>query len=223
VLLAYPYPYPAWRTVEWFTTIQFITLISLLLLGLIAGGAKGWHRWAFPYLGPWIVIAGAALAGGVNSLVFTRGAEWPLVEQILIMIASFMLVTATVILLARWAPFARLLYRQVRSDWTRLSFGLLVGAAMIFGMIDHDEEPILTLPVILPSVLVFLCAFAYLRLTNRAWRVATLLLGMILPIVIRVASAKTFYWEFGTVLIVVIMLPVLLEFLPHPKQAVSNP
>lgn len=212
VLLAYPYPPPSWRT-EWFTSIQIIVYLSIMLLGLLAGLIKGWQRWAFSYLGPWIVIAGAVLAGGVNLLVFPRGAEWPIVEQILILIASFTFVTAIVLLFARWVPLARLLYRRVRSDWTQLSLALYFFDALIFSVIDHEEDPNLTVLVILPSVIVLLGALAYLRSRSKRQRLVSLLLGVVIASIAS-AARNGYYLSFGPALLTIPFLPALLEFLP---------
>ena len=216
VLLAYPYPPPSWRT-GWFTTVQIIVYLLVMLLGLLAGLIKGWQRWAFSYLGSWIVIAGAVLAGGINSFVFPRGAEWPIMGQILIMIASFTFVTAIVLLFARWESLARLLYRRVRSDWTQLSFGLYIFNAIIFSQIDHEEDPSLTILVILPSVIILLSALAYLRSSTKSQRVWSLLLGIALTTAVSTVR-HWFFILYGINLIVIVFLPALLELLPRQDK-----
>jgi hypothetical protein len=110
-------------------------------------------------------------------MVFTVGPEWPVLPQVLIAVGAFGLIVGILTLIARaWRPLHSL-YRGIRQDWTRLSFGLFTGMLVLFGGggIDFDEDPIFTLNVFMPSLIVLAGALIYLRSTTKAQRILALL------------------------------------------------
>jgi lipoprotein signal peptidase len=121
-----------------------------------------------------------------------------------------------------WRPL-RSLYEGVRRDWTRLSFGLFVSAGILFGLIEHEEDPALTVFVFLPSLIVLLGAFAYLRSATKAQRILAMLISLALAIGVRAAGGKLFYGGYGAVLGAIIFIPALLELLPSTGQSQAEP
>jgi len=217
VLLAYPYPMPDWRTV--LSRRILIACVSLFPLGLGIGWFKRWPRWSYTYLGLVLIVVGLSVVNAVFRLVFEVGPEWPVWPQAMIAIGVFALTMGVLLLAARaWRPLWSL-YQGVRRDWTRLSFGLFLGAGILFGLIEHEEDPALTAFVFLPSLIVSLGAFAYLRSATKAQRILALLTSLALAIGVRAAGGKLFYGGYGAVLGAIIFIPALLELLPSTGQS----
>jgi hypothetical protein len=221
VLLAYPYPMPDWRYV--LSSRILMALEALLLLGLGVGWSKRWPRWSYPYLGLALLVLGGFVVNAIFRVVFEVGPEWPVWPQAMIAIGVFALTMGVLLLAARaWRPL-RSLYEGVRRDWTRLSFGLFVSAGILFGLIEHEEDPALTVFVFLPSLIVLLGAFAYLRSATKAQRILAMLISLALAIGVRAAGGKLFYGGYGAVLGAIIFIPALLELLPSTGQSQAEP
>jgi len=222
VLLAYPYPYPTWRTSEGFVALVNIIYPLGLLIGLAAGWRARWPRWSFPYLCVGILVSYTWIAQSVVPLVFRVGLEWPLFGQIVYALGIFALVLATVLGLMRAARWLRPLYSSIRQDWTLLSFGLSVASAFMLSGIDHEEDPRLTLAVILPGMIVLLSAVAHLRSTNKIQRILSLALGLFVAVAVS-ALRHWFYLFYGTILAGIVFLPALLELLrPQSKPMLTE-
>jgi len=83
--------------------------------------------------------------------------------------------------------------------------------------IDYDEDPQLTLAVILPGVIVLLSAVAHLRSTNKIQRILSLLLGLIVAVAVSIWR-HWYYILYGVFLAGIVFLPSLLESLrPQSK------
>ena len=217
VIMAY-LTMPAWF--QYSETPKYLSIIFVLsmLVGLGMGWAKGWPRWSYPYIGFAMVVGGLAIGGTVSSMVFTVGPEWPVLPQVLIAVGAFGLIVGILTLIARaWRPLHSL-YRGIRQDWTRLSFGLFTVVSVLFGGIDLDEDPIFTLNVFVPSLILLVGALVYLRSTTKAQRMLALLVSLILAVAVRVVGGKIFYGTYGAVVGVIVLIPALLELLPRPAQ-----
>ena len=125
-------------------------------------------------------------------------------------LAFYVLVPAAVLILMRTLGWLRPLYLRIRQDWTQLSFGLSVVSALMLSGVDYDEDPQLTLAVILPGVIVLLSAVAYLRSTNKSQRVLSLLLGLLVAVAVS-ALRHWFYLLYGMLLAGIVFLPARLE------------
>jgi hypothetical protein len=149
--------------------------------------------------------------------VFGLGQEWPLFGQLVHDLAFFALVPAMVFVLMRTVRWLRPLYLSIRQDWTQLSFGLSVASAYMLSGADYDEDPRLTLAVILPGVIVLSSAVAYLRSTNKIQRILSLLLGLIVAVAVSIWR-HWYYILYGVFLAGIVFLPSLLESLrPQSK------
>jgi len=211
---------PAWF--QYSETPKYLSIVFVLsmLVGLGVAWAKGWPRWSYPYIGFAMVVGGLAIGGTVSSMVFTVGPEWPVLPQVLIAVGAFGLVVGILTLIARaWRPLHSL-YRGIRQDWTRLSFGLFTGVLVLFGGggIDLDEDPIFTLNVFVPSLVVLAGALVYLRSTTKAQRILALLVSLTLAVAVRVVGGKIFYGTYGAVVGAIVLIPALLELLPRPAK-----
>ena len=220
VILAY-LPVPIRR---YWGAIPGIFVFALpILIGMGIGWIKKFPRWSYPYVG---LVLGSLAALGLNplfSLIFQRGSVWPAWPQILIVLGYSILACGLLLLTARrWHPLQPL-YQGIRQDWTQLSFGLFPLAAVLFGGIDHDEDPVLTFYVIAPTILLALGALLYLRSTAKAQRILTLLFSLLLAVAVRLVGGKFFYGLFGTIAAAIIFIPALLELLtPLDKPATTN-
>ncbi len=212
---------PAWF--QYSETPKYLSIVFVLsmLVGLGVGWAKGWPRWSYPYLGFAMVVGGLAIGGTVSSMVFTVGPEWPVLPQVLIAVGAFGLIVGILTLIARaWRPLHSL-YRGIRQDWTRLSFGLFTVVSGLFGAIDLDEDPIFTLNVFVPSLILLVGALVYLRSTTKAQRILALLVSLVLAVAVRVVVGKIFYATYGAVTGVIIFIPALLDLLPQPSRSMQ--
>jgi len=170
-----------------------------------------------------LLVLGGFVVNAIFRIVFEVGPEWPFWPQAMIAIGVFALTMGVLLLAARaWRPL-RSLYQGVRRDWTQLSFSLFLGAGILFGLIDHEEDPALTVFVFLPSLIVLLGAFAYLRSATKAQRILAMLTSLALAIGVRAAGGKLFYGGYGAVLGVIIFIPALLELLPPADPSRAKP
>jgi hypothetical protein len=221
ILLAYPYPMPEWRVV--LSSRILMASVALFPLGLGIGWFKRWPRWSYPYLGLALLVLGGFVGNAIFRAVFEVGPEWPVWPQVMIAIGVFALTIGVLLLAARaWRPL-RSFYEGVRRDWTQLSFGLFVSAGILFGLIEHEEDPALTVFVFFPSLIVLLGAFVYLRSATKVQRILALLISLALAIGVRAAGGKLFYGGYGAVLGAIIFIPALLELLPSTGQSRAEP
>ena len=217
VLLAYPYSYP-----------RYVALVNIyplvMLIGLAAGWRARWPRWSFPYLCVSLLLCDHWIAQSVGQLVqsgvphvFGLEQEWTVFGQFVQSLAFYVLVPAAVLILMRTLGWLRPLYLRIRQDWTQLSFGLSVVSALMLSGVDYDEDPQLTLAVILPGVIVLSSAVAHLRSSNKIQRVLSLLLGLIVAVTVSIWR-HWYYVLYGMFLAGIVFLPALLEALrPQSK------
>lgn len=226
VLLAYPYPSPAWRSAPWAQLLMGAAYVLPLLIGLGIGWLRKWPRWAYPYLGLVLLILGTLISYPITRLVFDVGPEWPYWPQFAITTGSHALVFGALALSARaWRPLQPL-YQSFRRDWTQLSFGLFLSAGVLFGSIDHEEDPRLTLFVLLPPLIIMLGALAYLVSANKAQRLLALLISLVAAVGVRAADGKLFYSEYALQMAAITFIPALLELLPlldHSPTELARP
>ncbi len=220
VWLAYPYPYPRDSLSAWFVGIWVPLYLLCALFGLVVGWITGWRRWSFPYLGLGIYAVGGLILSAINALMWRfasslkQDLSWP--ELVLLPIAGFALILCAftllllvAFLLARVVVRFRMLYLRIRQDWTLLSFGLSIGATIAMG-VEHEEDPAMTILVILPSLTVFCSALTYLRSTSRIGRVGSLLVGLALAVALSLLRHGWFI-VYAAILIPIIFLPALFE------------
>jgi hypothetical protein len=225
VLLAYPFPPPEWRMTGWAQTLITLLYVVPLLVGAIVGWLKGFPRWCYAYLGPGVIILAFAAINSIFAVLFSRGVEWhaSLPGQIGTTVGIVALLVGLVMLLSRLLPFLRPFYSGVRQDWTRLSFSLYVLAAVMFGGIDHEEDPALTFFVLSPSLMVVLGALAYLRGTTERQRIVALMLGAMLAVTVRIVGGKGFYVFYGIIIGLILCIPALLELIPRSRLEPQKP
>jgi hypothetical protein len=219
VLLAYPDPHPAWRGLQGITLLMSTIYPLFVLVGLVVGWRARWPRWSFPYLTAcalvldfqinqlrnWITLA-APRAFRLEPAWLLGALAYPL------FLALFVLVPGLALVLICTVRWLRPLYLSIRRDWTQLSFGLSVVSVLMLSGVDYDEDPRLTLAVILPGVIVLSSAVAHLRSTNKIQRVLSLLLGLIMAVTVSIWR-HWYYILYGMFLAGIVFLPAALELL----------
>lgn len=228
VWLAYPFPYPPDSVSGWFVRVEPPLYLLCLLFGLVAGWITGWRRWTFPYLGFGIYLVGGWIMSTVNDLLWSYASGfhgelgWP--QVILFQVAGFALILGAFALVLLVAYFLtrvvhrlRMLYVIIRHDWTRLSFGLTIGAVIAMSGSDHEEDPVLTALVILPSLILLFSALSYLRSTSRSGQVWSLLLGLGLAVSVSILR-HGWYIVYAMMLLPIIFLPALFALRPPQNK-----
>lgn len=225
VWLAFPFPYPEGSVARWFFASQTPLFVVGGLAGLAVGWVTGWRRWVFPYLGLGILVSAGWIVSESTRWVYATGLsrEIPFIGQVVMTWASFALVVAAfaVVLLAvavlmRTVGSIRLLYLRLVRDWTQLSFGLSIIAAILLGGVDHEEDRNLTLLLVLPSVAALLTALFYLRSRTPRQRAWMLVFGFALAFALGTARAP-YYILYAVILLPIVFVPLLFELLPRQK------
>jgi hypothetical protein len=224
ILLAFPYPYPEYRfSAAWRILIICLYVIPILL-GLVAGATKRFPSWAYPYVGMLLSILTLAIAEIVIPFIFQKHQEliYSLWFQIPVGAAIVWLTAAVILGLARLSHFLAPLYENVRRDWTRLSLALCMIPTIFSGMIDHDEEPVLTLAMFLSTACLVLGALAYLLSRTQRLRFLSLLGGLGLAIIFRTLDGVlvvALYMLWGAF---VALIPCALDLLQHPVNQIAE-
>jgi len=155
----------------------------LLLGGLLFAWVKAFPRWSYPYLG-WLVILISCWLGVDDSYQWLMWGLW-----LFTMLLAVLLVRSTAPLIALW--------RNVRRDWTLASFALF-GILLFMVLATFDEMPgpraSRTLWESLSAAVLVLGALWYMRASGRAGRIAALLSGAALSVVLSTGSIA-YYWH----------------------------
>jgi hypothetical protein len=227
VLLAYPYPPPAWRSASpAFAPVPLLYMplpyIIVLMLGLIVGWIKHWPAWAYAYLGPVLLLPALAAANAISAAMFKIGGFAIWLEGP-IFLGVMGLVAILTRLITRRSDSGRALVGGIRHDWTRLSFSLFVLAAFILGGHDYDEDPVLTLYVILPTLFIVAAAIVYLRGQTQATRGIALMVGLGLAVVTRMVGGAYYYIIYGVLLAAMIFWPGLIRLGGQAGRDATHP
>jgi len=223
----------------------FLATCLIASVGFGIGWVRGFPRWSYPYGAYafafslyWMHVA----TPGMKILSHTfRGNElwgWRAWVPLLIVGAVAFLATRTL------QPFISAL-RDIRKDWTRLSFAVYgvmpLAVAACFDEVGNVYEFPFTL---LATVLLVCGAFAFMRSNETKPRVLALLLGAGVTLAV-VAAATGIYWHgrqemwmsapangyhnalsvgaMGAIILIVMFVPALLQLLPSSKELPSPP
>ena len=193
-----------------------------LLIGILAGWRKGFPRWSYPYLVVLFFVIVIPPLGWLSSLLGPRRIS-PWVSISILLIAILGCWAVTLFLLNRM-PATRKIYTDLRSDWTRLSFGILLYLAFGTGFYGGDHLPPLGLAVWLPSVLVVVGVVAYLFCRSRLLRSSVLIATLGCTILEKTVFQNNEPWNLWPVLLMVglILSPGLLGLLPRRHLSQAN-
>jgi hypothetical protein len=217
-------------------------LVSYLVaaVGLGIGWVKGFPRWSYPYAAFAFVFAlywmGIATPGvKILNHTFQRNELWGWRAWV-----PLLTVMAVVFVMTRTLEPVRCMARDVRQDWTRLSFavyGIMPFAVrLFFDEVRNTYEFPFTL---MANVILVVGAFSYLRSKETKPRVLSLLMGT--SVMISVAAlGNGIYWHgrqeswmatpangyrealgvamMGVVLLILMFSPALLRFRTSRKE-----
>lgn len=224
ILLAYPFPYPTYRQETWWKILIVIVDLTPLIIGLVVGALKHFPTWAYPYVG--LLLSGLSLAFSIMVLPIAfknnQALFWSLGFQIPVNAIMVWFTAALILLLARYIRFLSPIYEAVRRDWTLLSFALCMIPTIFSSMIDHEEEPVLTLSMFLSTVCLVLGASAYLLSRSQRQRFFSLLGGLGLAVIFRMLDGKlvmAVYMLWGAL---VALIPSALGLFPRPADILSK-
>lgn len=198
------------------------TVCLSLIVGLFLGWRMDFPRWVYPYL----VIGFFALAIPVLGLLAPTGLNRfnPWIATAILLFAILGLGAAALFLLSR-IPRTRKIFYDVRDDWTRLSFGMLIFVAFYTGLYTGDHPPHFGPAVWLPSVIVLLGALAYLLSRSRLVRslvlILTLGIGVYFGMFIFPQDAAWAIWP-ASLLVALILSPVLVGLFTRPHLPQAN-
>ena len=109
-------------------------------------------------------------------------------------------------------------YLDVRSDWTRLSFGLYTYVALLVSFYGGDHLPPFSLMVILPAGAVLLGAFFHLLVRPRWARFLTLVVPIVIVALLNKPGENQInFWAFF--LMAIIFFPALISLLPRREPS----
>jgi hypothetical protein len=219
VLLAFPFPYTAWRTSAGGMVLVGIVYALPLMIGFAWSWAKGWRRSLFPYLGLVLLLLLSLTATGASMTPARALYGLPFLLQLTIAFGVPVILIGVMVLTFRNLHAFYPLYQSIRRDWTLLSFGLSIGVTILFSMIDHEEEPSLRLSILLPGVIMATGAVLYLRDKTKARRVLILLSSIILALIVRILDGSFFYLLAGVPLGIIVFLPALLDWVPSSDSS----
>jgi hypothetical protein len=223
IILSYQ---PGWRPQEQSSLYLMVLFAGCLAVagGLALGAVKRLPRWAYPYP--------IYLAFSLHMLILYSASlvrylwGWELFGQ-----DSFWLILVVMLLLL-WLPGLRWFYRNLRRDWTLLSYGLFGFVLYLLSTLDYDETPRLTLTVLLPTLISLGAALAHLRIRSAFLRIAVLLAGtfaglffLLLPIFtgmitlwIGIGIGMSMVLIGGVAISAILLAPMLLTRLTPPSR-----
>jgi hypothetical protein len=229
-----------WRWIhESGVAILLIGLVSILLVPVVSGTARGLPRWALPSMGFLVGIISEQI---FNSWVDTLPPQFHLssvgeeisfaVRVDSIYYGQILLLSALLVLGTAWLPSFRAFQRSLRRDWSTLSF-LLYGSALV-GFLRFDSYKG-SEPCRLASLLILAAGvWVYLYRSRPTSRLGALLVAVLLSMGLEATGKYVLYpqqawivhatfprwWEAflpiieGVVLMVMICAPAVLSLLP---------
>ncbi len=199
-------PYLPRQIAEFFgysTPVWLVAVGLFSIIGVFAGWRKDFPRWVYPYL---VALFFAILIPTVNQVsVLLRPSQLDRWLSQTILWAAFVGTGAVLVLLLSRIPSTRVILRDVRADWTRLSFGMMAYLAWIAGFYGGDHLPSFGPNVWLPSLLVVAGVVVYLLCRDRLQRSLALIITLILSTLAKFIFSNDNIYAFSPVLLVVML------------------
>ncbi len=234
-LIAFELPHE-WAIPGWIQAgfaVLFFIILLMLPIGLGVAWTQGFPRWSYPYLtmaalfSLFLVNASTPGIGLFGYPTFGREVwGWRAWMPLLI-------VAAVALLISRSLRPVSMLFKNVRNDWTLLTFSLF-GLMPLLVMIMFDEiDRLFSLFFMVAFTLVAVAtALIYLRSRQSGKRSLALVVGIVSTMAI-IVIGPNIYWQshggmnpipsivFGIVLALVMILPSLLNYLKNPDRALA--
>jgi hypothetical protein len=150
--------------------------VGLLILGFLLGILKQFPRWSYLYSLYILFILPFGVIYLIDSILFNIN---PDIEGYILM-----LLVVLAIIASRFLLFLRPFFTNIRQDWTLLSYAFYACTFFLLSTNDMDESPVYNLQVLLPSLITWLGALAYLRLVDPLKKVGALLGAILLGVLI---------------------------------------
>jgi len=207
--------------------------------GFGIGWVKGFPRWSYPYGAYafvfalyWMSVATPDVT--ILNHTFERNELWGWRAWV-----PLLTVVAVAIMVTRSAQPVIRSVRDIRRDWTRLSFAIYGLMPLFVGLCFDEVSNIYEFPFTLMATVILVCgAFAYMHSRQTPPRALSLLIGASVTMAI-VAVGNGIYWHgrqetwmaipsngiqnaidvgiTGGVVLIVMFLPALLQFFPYRK------
>jgi hypothetical protein len=145
---------------------RFPVTAGLIILGFLIGILRHFPRWSYLYSLYILFILPGGIIYLIDHLLYKISPE----IQGYVLILLFLLVTIA----SPFLHFLRPLFSKIRQDWTLLSFTFYACALFLLSTNDMDESPVYNLQVLLPSLIIWLGALAYLLLVDPIHKVGAL-------------------------------------------------
>jgi hypothetical protein len=216
VMAILPYlPGPAEKLLDFNSPLWLVIIGLSLLIGIFVGWRKGFPRWVYPYLVVFFYAIVIPLVSWLGQLVHVDINGW--ISPAIFWVAILGLGAAALFFLSS-IPATKKIYSDIRNDWTRLSFGMVVFLALGTGIYLGDHPRPFGPAVWLPSVIVFLGAIAYLFCRSHLMRVA-LIATIVISFLVMMVLPTDDPWAVEAIFIVVALIfsPALVALFPrHP-------
>jgi len=222
VMAILPYlPWSAEKVLDFRSPLWLVIIGLSLLIGITVGGRRGFPRWVYPYLVILFFVIAFPLLGWLGQLVHVDTNGW--ISTAIFWVAILGLGAAALFFSSR-IPSTRKIYNDVRNDWTRLSFGMVVFLALGTSIYLGDHLPPFGPAVWLPSIVVFLGAITYLLCRSRLTRSMALIATIIISFLVMMILPTDDPWAVEAIFIVValILSPALVVLFPRHNLPQTN-
>lgn len=155
---------------------RFPVTAGLIILGFLIGILRHFPRWSYLYSLYILFILPGGMIYLIDHLLFKISPE---LQGYLLVFLMLPLIIASPFL-----HFLRPFFSKIRQDWTLLSFAFYACAFFLLSTNDKDESPVYNLQVLLPSLIIWLGALAYLLLVDPLHKVGALLGAQFLGVLI---------------------------------------
>ena len=213
VMAVAPYlPRQAAEFYDYDPPIWLAPVVLFSIIGVVVGWRKGFPRWVYPYL-VILFIAILNLLGNMLSAVLGIGNN----PSLPILLGSYVGFGAVAAFGLSRIPSTRKIIRDVRADWTRLSFGMMAYLAWVTGFYGGDHLPSFGPGVWLPPLIIVAGVTVYLFCRSRVQRSLALVITMFLSFLVKFILPNDDVLSVIPVLILAmfIFLPALVELLPR--------
>jgi len=177
------------------SVVLFLAFDLLCLVGLVIGWIKGWKRWTFAYLG-WVLVfawwfselstPGLKFLG--HTFVYRERWGWRMWVPVAVIVLIALLWT-------RSPQPLRNMVQKVWRDWTHLSLMTYPLLAWILLLYDENHHPYLLVFMLASTLVISASVWGFLRLPSPAWRMAALVLGAYIALVLGITCDKT--WDYS--------------------------
>jgi len=180
------------------SVVLFLAFDLLCLVGLAIGWIKGWASWTFAYLG-WILVFAWWFSDistpGFRFLGHTFSYREPWGWRMWLPVAVIALIA--LLWTRSLQPLKNMVYKVWR-DWTHLSLMAYPFLAWMLLIYDENHHPFLLVFMLASTLVISAGAWGFLRLPSLAWRMAALVIGANIGVILAFICDYTWdYWAYN--------------------------